>query len=114
MAKIRVDGVELDMPDEDDWELGEAAEIAKLSMEYGHEAAALIGSVWVAKRRVDPSFTIDDAKRVKLGKVQGVDEPDPLPESAPPVSETGGGSISGSSVSEAEPSGRPLSSVSTG
>lgn len=82
MASIIIDGERFDVPEEGDWELVETAEIAKLGQEMG-EVGAAIGIVWLVKHRADPSFTIEDAGRIKLGQfelVEGSDD-DPLPES---------------------------------
>lgn len=32
-------------------------------------AKAILGLIWLAKRREDPSFTLDDARKLKVGEI---------------------------------------------
>ncbi len=41
---------------------------------------SMIGLVWVCRRAVDPGFTLDDARKVKLSELDiEIAEPDPTP-----------------------------------
>lgn len=69
--------------DPDDLTLGEIEDIEKAAgqpfakmMEGGFTASALVAVVYVVMRRDDPSFTIDDARRLKLGSLD-LQAPDP-------------------------------------
>jgi hypothetical protein len=115
MAKLKIAGELYDIPDEDDWELGELAEVQKLNAEYGGELGSLIGTVWIVKHRIDRTYTIAEAKLVKLGAFEEVaDEPDPLPESSAPSNGTESGKSKPSRGKAPALGGPPSSSVSTG
>lgn len=103
-----IDGVEYAVPDEDDWELGELAEFGRLQEQWGG-LGATIALVWIVKHRADPSFTVEQAQRIKVGQVDeqvGEEDADPLgiaehpssngnatkPESSPAPSEIPAGS----------------------
>lgn len=42
----------------------------------GYTAAGIVGAVYVTMKRKDPSFTLDDARKIKIASVMGA-EPDP-------------------------------------
>lgn len=101
---ITIDGVAFEVPDEDDWELGELAEFGRLRDKWGNMGAT-IALVWIVKHRADPAFTVDQAERVKVGQVdhqeveddavplegtliRGSSSSDQKPESSPGVSPT--------------------------
>ena len=86
--RLIVDGVSFDIPDEDDWELGEVAEFGRLRDKWG-DMGATIALVWIVKHRADPAFTLEQAERIKVGQVDeqaGPDDADPLAIPVPPVS----------------------------
>lgn len=98
-----VDGESFAIPDEDDWELGELAEFGRLREQWG-EMGATIALVWIVKHRADPTFTVEQAQRIKVGQVderEGSDDADPLEIPAPlgnGGSDTSSESSSGASV----------------
>jgi hypothetical protein len=112
---INIDGTVHEVPDEDDWELGEVGEVEKLRAEYGDAIGSLIGTAWMVIHRNNPAFTIADAKRIKVGGISDVHEvADPLPQSPAPLSDTGSNGGERSLSGEDAPSGIPSISVSTG
>jgi hypothetical protein len=101
MPQIIVDGTTYDLPPEDDWELMEIAQIAKLTREFG-DVGSTIGAVWLVRHRVDPSFTVEDAGKIKLAQFEDpeVSAPDPLPVSGPQENGIASASRSSSSAPE--------------
>ncbi len=84
MSQVVIDGETFDVPDENDWELGELAEFVRLRDKWGG-LGATIGIVWIVKHRADPTFTVDQAERIKVGALEEIEvEDDALPlDSAP-------------------------------
>lgn len=82
-AKINIDGKNYEVPDEDDWELGEVAEFSRLRDQYG-DIGSTIGIVWLVKHREDPSFTVEQAHHIKVGQFEEVEAgEDPTPSQEP-------------------------------
>jgi len=78
MTQLLIDGETFDVPAEDDWELGELAELSRLKDKWG-DMGATIGLVWIAKHRQDPSFTVEQAGKIKVGQVDEVPGDKPVP-----------------------------------
>ena len=102
--RLTVDGVTFDVPDEDDWELGELAEFGRLRDKWG-DMGATIALVWIVKHRADASFTVEQAERVKVGQVDHQEE---LEDDAVPL---GTVETRGSSSSERKPESSPDASL---
>jgi len=93
-----VDGESFAIPDEDDWELGELAEFGRLREQWG-EMGATIALVWIVKHRADPTFTVEQAQRIKVGQVD--EQPGVEDDDADPLGIVGSrGSVSNGSSSE--------------
>jgi hypothetical protein len=77
--------------DLDDLELGEIEEFEELMGRSLGEVdlqsgKAMVHLIWIAKRREDPDYTLDDARKIKLSQLTGEeDEPDPTPAASKPV-----------------------------
>lgn len=106
MVKLLIDGVEYSVPDEDDFELEELAQLSKLRDEFG-DIGSTIAMVWIVKRRVDPSFTVEQAKRIKISQISERDEADgdPLPMPDQPELGSSGSNSESSTVPSAIPVG---------
>jgi hypothetical protein len=75
--KIKIDGTAYDL---DDFELGDLEWLEEyLGKPLSDDAAlssmkAAVGFVFIVKRRDDPSFTLDQARKVKLSVLDATDE----------------------------------------
>lgn len=107
--KLIIDGVSFDVPDEDDWELGELAEYGRLIEQWG-DMGAMIALVYIVKHRADPSFTVEQAQRIKVGQVdeQPDTEADADPLALTPTSTSESRTPNGSSTND--PSATPVGS----
>ena len=110
MTRIVIDSEEFAVPDEEDWDLIELAELSRLRDRYG-DVGVTIALVWVVKHRQDPSFTVERAEKVKAAKLDVIEEDEV------PLGESDGSSEieSSSSVPSVTPdgSGRPRLAAST-
>lgn len=103
MAHLIVDGTVFPVPDGDDFDFGELADMeevagAPLNTLPEKSARATIAVIYIAMRRVDPSITVAQVRALKPEQFDFVeDEPDPPPAVAedgkpepPPEDETFG------------------------
>lgn len=109
--KILIEGASYDVPEEDEWELVEVAEVARLRDKWG-DIGVTIAIVWIVKRRENAAFTIEEAERVKVGSIEEVVVPDAPLSDSDGKSETKPSSPGPSDNPEG--SGQPLSVGSTG
>jgi hypothetical protein len=68
----------------DDLELGEIEELENtLEVSLGEldltSARVMVHLIWIAKRRDDPTYTLDDARKIKLSQLQDDDEGGEVP-----------------------------------
>ncbi len=84
MTKIIIEGDTFDVPEEDDWTLGELAEFSRLQTKWG-VLGATIALVWIVKHRQNAAYTIEQAEKLKVADVDDVEEPE-----APPLDSSDG------------------------
>jgi hypothetical protein len=115
-VQVIIDGVTYEVPHENDWEFGELEVLARERDLFG-DIGATVATIWLVKHRLDVTFTIEQARKVKLGQVREVEAPDEAADPSvgvePPESEPNSGDTGSSSSGAPDPSGTPLSSGST-
>ena len=109
-TRIVINGDEFQVPAEEDWDLIELAELARLRDRYG-DIGATIAFVWIVKHRQDPSFTVEKAEKVKAAALDVIEEDDVPLDGSGGSSETSS-SLSGPSETQ-DGSGQPLLVAST-
>ena len=81
MISLLIEDQKYDVPDEEDWTLGELAEFQRLRDRYG-DLGATIAIVWIVKHRENQLFTIEQAESLKVSQLDEFEVPDiPLTES---------------------------------
>lgn len=84
VARFKIEGVEYDI-DINDLTIGEVEMIEKQTEKplgqidfESITAVAVLG--WIARRRKEPMFTIEDMRMIPMSQIEAVDDPDPLEE----------------------------------
>lgn len=84
--KLRLDPDALTFGDLEDFESATGEKLLDAfskASEGDLSAKALIGLVWVCQRQIDPEFSLDDARKLKLTEIEfEAAEPDPTSGSA--------------------------------
>lgn len=95
MAKIQVNGVEYELPEEDDLTLGEIADIEDVCGQ-GYDLSqpgskVMLAMTYVAMRRKDPTVTLEDVRSVRMIHMEvDDDEPEEVPTEAADAAESNG------------------------
>jgi hypothetical protein len=78
MISLLIEDAKYDVPEEEDWTLGELAEFQRLRDRWG-TIGATIALVWIVKHRENPMFTVEQAEAIKVNQLDEVEVPAGVP-----------------------------------